>query len=138
MIEQGLFTHLSNLEPLVALVGSNIYPGIAPQDVSAPYLVFVSVSDNEYYDLGGDIGLSEARIQIECWADSYISSKELSEVVRMHISGFAGYFGNVKIQRCVRSSVFDRIDNDAEEQGNARYCAVCDYEIVYEKERAYL
>jgi len=138
IIEEGIYQHLSNLEPIVELVEDKVYWSQAPQDVTSPYIVNHMISDKEYYDLGGDIGLSSAVVQMECWADSYFKSSQLSEVLRMHISGFAGYFGGVKIQMCKRTSIRDDTSEDAEAQGKARYCKICDYEIVYEKERAYL
>ena len=138
MIEKGVYAHLSTLEPITNLVGTRIYWASAPQGVTEPYIVCHTITDTEYYDLGGDIGLSKARIQIECWDDNYLDSAELAEVLRMHISGFIGYFGDVKIQKCHRESIREDNSEYAESQGNARYCKICDYEIMYEKERAYL
>lgn len=70
--------------------------GTHPQGQPFPAIVLNTISDAEEYTLDGPNGLSQGRVQADCYGDSYRSAKELSRAVRSLLSGYqSGAFQGV-------------------------------------------
>ncbi len=74
---------------LVALVGSRIFPEVAPDDTKAPFLVFAEVSQAPTVSHDGDDGLDSTAIQVTAWASSQDSARAIRSAVRARLSGLA-------------------------------------------------
>ena len=88
-----------------------IYPDFLPQGVPSqltqflPSIVYHVVSDVIWYDgPTGDTGASQARIQIDCIADTRLLASDLEEATRNAISGYRGQFGTVRIMGAFRQN----------------------------------
>lgn len=84
------------------LVGSRIYPTVAPATAGLPYVVYQRISTNRVRDQGGVSDLAQPRIQVSCWADSYSGTKTLADAVRAAIDGYRGTAGPVGSQTAIR------------------------------------
>lgn len=73
-----------------SLAGSRVNYTTHPQGQPLPGVVLNVVSDAEEYTLQGTTGVSEARIQADCYADTYGAAKGLSRAVRALLSGYTG------------------------------------------------
>jgi len=71
-----------------SLVGTRVNFGTHPQGQPLPAIVLNTISDNEGYTLTGPNGVTQARIQADCYADTYGSAKLLSRAVRSLLSGY--------------------------------------------------
>src|SRR5690606_42052429 len=71
---------------VAALVGNKVYPGRVPQGVLPPAIVFNTVASVPEYADGGEIGLTESSIQIDCWAETYGETKLISRAVSRLLS----------------------------------------------------
>jgi len=71
-------------------VGGNVNFGTHPQGKPFPAIVLNTVSDAEGYTLSGPNGVTQARVQADCYADTYGAAKLLSRAVRSLLSGYSG------------------------------------------------
>jgi hypothetical protein len=78
--ETALYNRLSS--QLSTTVGTRIYPGIAPQNTTTPYIVYLKVSAGKEYSHGGSVGLSRDRVQVGVFSTGYLTAKSVvSKVV---------------------------------------------------------
>lgn len=88
MIETELFTRLKDDVSISALVGTRIYPKVAPQNAQTPYIVYHVINDNSNQCLGGSIYQNDVRFQIDCWSLKYSEVKQIREAVKSSLIGF--------------------------------------------------
>ena len=69
-------------------VGIRVNVGAHPQGQPLPAVVLNTISDNEGYTLQGPNGVAQARVQVDCYADSYGAAKRLARAVRSLLSGY--------------------------------------------------
>jgi hypothetical protein len=83
---------------LVAIAAARVYPGSRPQGSALPAIVLARVSGAPLYADDGEVGLGQARIQIDCWAATYGEAKTLARAVTACLSGFEGTVGDTVFQ----------------------------------------
>lgn len=96
MIEFDVYAHLSGHAEITTFVGDEIYPIILPQR-EEPYpsswagITYFLVSHPEVYSKDGPSGLSFPRMQISVWSPSYTKAKQLAELVKAAMHGYAEF-----------------------------------------------
>lgn len=75
---------------VVALCGTRIDFGGSPPGTADPRVVLWTVSDSEGHNLTGPDGMSQGRVQIDCYAENYASAKVLARAVRAALDGHRG------------------------------------------------
>lgn len=113
MIEKALYTRLSGYAGLSALVSTRIYPFIAQQKSARPYLTYQRVSTVRPSAMAVDIGIAQARFQIDAWGDTYDSVKSVSEQVRAALQRFSGTVSAVDILDIYIDNEQDLFEDDA-------------------------
>jgi len=88
MIEADLFSHLSTN---VALVNERVYPLLMPQDCEKPALVYTIINDSDSRCINGGSTGFKMRVQIDCYANSYLKAKELKDSVKTALYSFEYY-----------------------------------------------
>lgn len=88
MIEIDLYNQLKNDTSVSDLVGTRIYPKVAPQNVTTPYIVYHVVNDIDNQCLSGDIYQNDTRFQVDIWGKKYSEVKQLKTAVKSSISKF--------------------------------------------------
>lgn len=89
MIEIDLVSHLKSDSNVTDLIGSRLYPEVAPQNVAKPYLTYKVVNNAELQSLNHREPYGErALIQIDCWADSFSSAVTTRAVVQDSMHSF--------------------------------------------------
>lgn len=88
-MEQVIYTALANSAAIGALVGgtganARVYPLLMPQGSSLPAVTYFRVSTDRIAtaSLSGHNARVNARVQIDCWADTYANSKSLASAVK--------------------------------------------------------
>jgi hypothetical protein len=74
------------------MVSTRIYPVIAPQDVTDPYVTYQRVSGERVIDFGGASNLEQPHYQVSGYADDYLESQNMAEpiiVAMMAATGFS-------------------------------------------------
>lgn len=115
MDHDGFRGRLVATSSVLSLVGGSaekarIYPLRLPQAGEFPALTYARISGRRDYHMTGASGVAEARLQVDCWAESYGAVKALADAVRLSLSGFRGTVNGVVLQ-----SVFLDVERDAEE-----------------------
>src|SRR3989304_2505917 len=82
--------------------------GAHPQGAALPAIVLTVIGDAESHTLAGPDGLSQGRVQVDCYAASYKAAKQLARAVRAALDGYRG--GNF-------SGVFLAASRDGREGG---------------------
>jgi hypothetical protein len=94
-IEETIFTRLSTHAGLVALVGVRIYPLVAPEGVTKPFVIYQKISTGTVHAMSADPSLESPRFQVSAYGDTYASAKT---VVAQILDALRDYT-NATIQR---------------------------------------
>lgn len=89
---------------VTSLVGTRIYPVVAPNGADLPFCVFTKVSDVPVVGLDtASEGVRFARIQVSCFGDRYSEAKDVAEAIRQALDGNGS---------AVRDNALDLYDED--------------------------
>ena len=91
MLESKIYGHLSTSAAVVAAVGTRIYPVRAPQDVTAPYIVYSRISGGQISGLSGYQTMENPRIQIDVFTTSYSTAKGIADSIHSLMETASGY-----------------------------------------------
>lgn len=83
MIAIGLFDILKTIPQ----VGDKVFPLVAPQKTTAPYITFQRISSLDTGTIGGTESLDMGRFQIKVFAKTYKESVVVAEAVKTAMSG---------------------------------------------------
>lgn len=102
-----------------AIVADRVYPRQMPDGATFPCLVVTKVAGVGNYDLQGDAGLEQARVQVDCYTDQGAAAAiTMRNAVRRLLSGFKG--GPVSGNPCAIDSCFCINDIDLTEPTTER------------------
>lgn len=99
VIEEALYTRLSTFAGLSALVGTRVYPAMAPQQPTFPLCTFQRISSMRVHAMGADVGLANPVVQVTAWGRTYTESANVAGQVRAALQDYAATVGGVEIQR---------------------------------------
>ena len=90
-MEQALSAILKSASGVTDLVpAARINWGEHPQGTGSPYITMMVVGDNEGLTMQGPDGLSQGRVQIDCYAPTSLLAKQVSRAVRAVLHGYRG------------------------------------------------
>lgn len=93
--EADLKAHLQ-VAAIGAVVADRIYPLIRPQGAVVPAITYQRLSGVPQTDLDGlDGSLFEIRCQIDCYSESFVTSRGLAELVRARLQTAAATFSAI-------------------------------------------
>lgn len=84
-----LYTQLLTLLSGATDAGTRIYPQIAPDKPVKPYIVYQRISANSENVLSGKTNLINTRLQIDCYADTYVAAQALAAQVDVLMDGWS-------------------------------------------------
>lgn len=93
--EESITYLLKNTAGVSALVGTRVYPDLAPANAALPYIVWAVESETEEQTFSSPTGnLRMTRISIECWADRMATgtktARDIAEAVRTALVNYTG------------------------------------------------
>jgi hypothetical protein len=97
-MEEAIIAKLLADSGVSTIVGNRVFPGSRPQASTLPALVLNRISGGPEYADDGEVGLEQARIQIDCWAATYGAAKKLARAVTASLSAFEGTIGATTFQ----------------------------------------
>ena len=97
-MEEALIAKLLADAGVSALVGARVYPGMRPQAGLLPAVVFNMISKNPSYSDDGEDGITEARVQLDCWGATYTDAKKAARAVTAALSAFDGMMSGVRFR----------------------------------------
>ena len=97
-VGKAIYNILSSDTAIAAIVGTNIFPELAPPDIDAPYIVYsvVSNSPSDTKNTNGDIDV--ASIEVYSFQDTYNKAVDLGVNVRRALDRKTGTYKTIEIQ----------------------------------------
>ena len=138
MIESALYELLSNDTAVSSIVGTRIYPLVAPQRKPATfpataktYMTYQRISGVRDMPLNGPNGFVVARYQINAFAYDFEIADLLAESIRLKLNGYRGDAGGHRIQRIWLDGDSQSFDYETDATETAIYQVIQDYRIAY-------
>ena len=113
-IEDGLFERVTTGSAVQALMGTRMYPVLAPQNVTPPFLVYQRVSAPRETAFGADPGMVRARYQLSTYAGDFDTMRAVRAEIRKRVERFRGVAAGVTIDDIFIESDQDLWDAEAQ------------------------
>lgn len=81
-IEEGLYSYLSGVAGLTALISNRIYPLVMPQNPTLPAISYQEISRLQPHTMGDDPDLGRPRYQFTIWAASLASARAVAKQLK--------------------------------------------------------
>lgn len=107
--EQFLFWRLTNHTSVSTLVGTRVYPVIAPMGTALPLVVYQRTNVSREQSLAGPVGAPVVSIQLTSYATSYTACKQIAQGIRLAVDGWTGTTQSVTITRTSLESENDGV-----------------------------
>lgn len=133
--EVGLTSYLLADAAIVALVFDRISPVMTFQTGTNPRIVYQRISSPRWHALTGPMQATQARFQIECYADTYAQAKELANAVRERMDGYRGFMGGTYVMSCLLQDERDDVSIDPGVDDHAERFVQLDFEITHRESR---
>lgn len=104
-IQRALYSYLTGVSAVSALVGTRIYTHVAPEGAALPRVTVQKVSETHPDHLLGASGLVHTRVQVDCWDDDADGVIALGDAIRTAVHGFRGAMGDESL--AIRRSTVD-------------------------------
>jgi hypothetical protein len=92
VIEQAIYARLSADAAVTALVGTRVYPVVAPQKTAKPFIVYRRI-DTEHANSktrGRTTDSARALVEVQAIASTYSGARALAEKVRLSLQNYSG------------------------------------------------
>jgi hypothetical protein len=122
LIYDELYSYLLAQPALVVKIETKIFPDVAPQKVTAPYMVSKLNTVTRNHAMQQDSKLSEFTFQYSITAKTRKESKEISEIVRGLLQNYVG----TNIKSVLLDNEFDTYD-----EATTMYISVLEFRIFY-------
>lgn len=98
MIGKAIYGKLSATTAVTAITSTRIYPDMATQDATYPFIVY-SVADTAPTDIKDGVSpLDVVSVSVMMYAESYAVALDLSEKVRAALDRMTGIYDGVNVQ----------------------------------------
>lgn len=106
-VNKHIFQILSKDEALASMVGKNIYPLVAEEDVKAPFITFTKSSVvPSYYKVG--VADDKVSFTINIVANDYVTTVNIAERIRQLLEGRTStYFKRIELSNCYENYTND-------------------------------
>lgn len=95
---EALYSRLSGIAGLTALVSTRIYPQVLPEDVTFPCIRHFGVSLNPTVAHDGDVNLDFVREQFDVYATTDLAVEAIVTQLRAALGGVTFTVGTLKIK----------------------------------------
>lgn len=97
--EAFLFQRLSSQTSVSSLIGTRVFPLMAPTGTALPLVIYQRSAVSRQQSLSGPVGLPVVTLQLTSYASSYTAVKSIARAVRVAVDGWTGTTSGVTIQR---------------------------------------
>lgn len=132
-VEGAIVTLLTTDGTLSALVGSRVYPLMAPGDAALPLLVYQEASEVPVRALARRLALTAWRVRFDAYAESYASAKAVKAALLNVLEGYSGTASGVVVQGVFRDDSNDAHDPPAHADERGYFSAGIDLAVWYER-----
>lgn len=98
-----IYDQLSNDGTVAGLVSTRIYPDIAPQRATLPYVVYTEISTAPTDDKDGSSVLDTIQVQVDMYDDNYDDVETLAAAIRAALDRVSGTIQSVVVDKIIYS-----------------------------------
>lgn len=109
MIAKAVYYNLSNAGGLTALVGTNIFPEIAPEGTTVPLVVYSILDISPEYDKSG-LRQDASTVGIMIFDDDFTDAVDILTQVRTALETVTGTFNGVTVTRAEITAIQSGFD----------------------------
>lgn len=125
-----IFTKISSIAGMSALVGRRVFHRRADQGTETPYIVYYAVGGSPGIALDGPTGLDKKRVQVDIYADTSDAGEQVADKVRT-LHGDKSTWGDHDMQACFVMDDADDIEPSPGAEENARIIVSLMLELNY-------
>ena len=114
--EAFLYQRLTSRTAVSSLIGTRVFPLIAPQGTPLPLVVYQRTAVDRPQSLTGNVGNPVVTLQLTTYGTSYTSVKNIARQIRLAVDGWTGTTASVTIQRTTLVTEADGVDMPADDQ----------------------
>lgn len=81
-----------------SLVGSRVYPVLAPSTATLPFAVYRRSSIQRQQTLAGPLGLPTVNMEVQIYGTTYESARQVADAFRKVLDGYDGSLNNVVVE----------------------------------------
>ena len=114
MIQEAIYSILSNDAAVTALISNRIYHLTISQNSPAPCISY-SINEgpeDETFDGQGDFRQDD--LQIDCWASTYTEALQLATVIKAVLKNYSGVVAGTNIQRITLDTAVSVFEDDVD------------------------
>lgn len=112
MIEEGLFSHLTNDTAVGAEIDTRMFGSLAPAHAKLPRIVYTKIADGNTQTMCTTDSVKGDRYQLDCYAKDYKTSKALARLVKNSLVDFRGFMGDTYVKTVILETEQDLTDPD--------------------------
>jgi len=84
---------------VLALIGSRVYPVIAPATASLPFVTWRRVAIRRQQTLGGPSGMPITSVEYSIFGTTYEQAREVADAMRSVLDGYGGTANNTEVKQ---------------------------------------
>jgi len=111
-VGKAIYNILSNEAGVTDIVGTKIYPVVAPQQTETPFIVYSVVSSIPTNTKDRISEIDTMRVQVDCYEKTYTLAEALSSAVRLALDNATGTKNGVLIDGLAYENEQDFIEED--------------------------
>jgi hypothetical protein len=131
LLEQAVYSRLSNHAGLTTLVGTRIYPIRLPQRPTIPGVTYRVISARRFSAMAVDVADVETRVQVDAWSDKFNDATrgvmQIAAQIRAALVRWMGTTAGLEIQDCY----FENEVDFYEEGVDAPHRRSSDFRVYY-------
>lgn len=96
--EAVLRTALVGNTSVTSLVGTRIYPLLAPKTAALPFITWRRSGISREHTLAGPMGVPNVSVEMQSFAATYEDVRQVADRVRLVLDGYGGTVNNVEVK----------------------------------------
>lgn len=96
--EAVLRTALVGNTSVTAMVGTRIYPLLAPKTAALPFITWRRSGISREHTLAGPMGVPNVSVEMQSFAATYEDVRQVADRVRLVLDGYGGIVNNVEVK----------------------------------------
>lgn len=105
--EQVVKHRIEATPELVRLVGLRVYPVMAPVSAALPFVIYQRSQIERSQTLSRPMGVPRVSVQLDTYAATYESAREIADALRANLDGWAGSAYGVDVKHVALESERD-------------------------------
>jgi hypothetical protein len=84
---------------VAGLVGSRVYPVVAPASAALPFVTWRRVAIRRQQTLGGPMGMPVTSVEYSIYGATYEQAREVADAMRSVLDGYGGTLNNTEVKQ---------------------------------------